>query len=146
MQKIPVSELVELLFRTHLKPKGQQYSNREVARGINSLGLGDITPAYIAKLRRGDTLNPSRDVLSKLCLFFQVPSSYFFPELDRFTSPQADATISDDPSVQLHMIFRSAGLTKEEQEQVEFSLQFLSAKEVERPVEVIYATRPRNYY
>jgi transcriptional regulator with XRE-family HTH domain len=128
MQRVPVSELVELLFRTHLKPDGRQYSNREVARGINSLGLGDITPAYIAKLRRDDTLNPSRDVLSKLCLFFQVPSSYFFPELDRFTSSQAETTTSDDPSVRLHMIFRSAGLTKEEQEQVEGLFNFFRRK------------------
>jgi transcriptional regulator with XRE-family HTH domain len=128
MQRVPVSELVELLFRTHLKSDGRQYSNREVARGINSLGLGDITPAYIAKLRRDDTLNPSRDVLSKLCLFFQVPSSYFFPELDRFTSSQAETTTSDDPSVQLHMIFRSAGLTKEEQEQVEGLFNFFRRK------------------
>jgi transcriptional regulator with XRE-family HTH domain len=131
MQKIPVSELVENLFRTRLKSNGEQYSNREVARGINDLGLGDITHAYIAKLRRDDTLNPSRDVLSKLCLFFQVPASYFFPELDRFISSEEDANISDDPSIQLHMIFRSAGLTKEEQEQVEGLFNFFRRKKKE---------------
>ncbi len=128
MQKTPVSELVENLFRTKLKPNGEQYSNREAAHGINALGLGDITHAYIAKLRRGETPNPSRDVLTKLCLFFHVPSSYFFPELERFTSSEEDKPKQDDPLIQLHTSFRSAGLTKEEQDQVEGLFNFFRRK------------------
>ena len=78
MSQKTVAELVNDLFDTHRKPDGREYSVHEVARGIN----GQLTGSYIAKLRRGEVKNPGRNALLLLCQFFDVPSSYFFPELD----------------------------------------------------------------
>lgn len=117
MELPSISELVNSLFKTHRKPDGREYSTYEVAREMAKRGLGDISPGYLAKLRRGETSNPSREVLSRLCLFFRVPASYFFPELDQLI-PSPDAPNSD-PMTQARIAFRAAGLAPDEQAHLE---------------------------
>jgi transcriptional regulator with XRE-family HTH domain len=80
-----MGELVDDLFRTHLKADGTEYSYQEVSEGVG----GKLDPAYIWKLRKGKIENPGRNALMLLCVFFRIPSSYFFPELDDLTPSTA---------------------------------------------------------
>ena len=126
MNEVPLAELVNALFQTQRKKNGQEYSNYEVARGIKEMGLGDITASYISKLRRGDTTNPSRDVLKQLCVFFRVPASHFFPELEVFR--QGEAGAEADPAMQVHTALRAAGLDPDERAQLEQLIATMSRK------------------
>lgn len=112
-----LAELVDALFKTHLREDGREYSTYEVARKIEAMGYGKVNASHVAKLRRGESANPSRDILLSLCMFFQVPASYFFPELDQFT-PHQDH-LDDDPAIQARIAFRAAGLTPDEQAHLE---------------------------
>src|SRR5512145_1629329 len=76
-----IAELVNRLFQEHRRTDGQEFTNQEVAHELS------IHPSYIGKIRAGKVPNPGRDTLKQLCLFFQVPSSYFFPELDTLEAP-----------------------------------------------------------
>jgi len=71
------AELIDQLFRTHRKPDGKQYSHVELSSALN----GALAPSHVGKLRAGTIQNPKRDTLLLLCQFFQVPPTYFFPEL-----------------------------------------------------------------
>jgi transcriptional regulator with XRE-family HTH domain len=73
-----VAELLDNLFKTRTKLGGKEYSYQEVSDGLN----GELDPTYIAKIRKGRITNPGRNTLLLLCRFFQVPATYFFPELD----------------------------------------------------------------
>jgi transcriptional regulator with XRE-family HTH domain len=73
--------MVDRLFQTHRKPDGSEYSSQEVSRLLKQRYDEEIDGSYIAKVRRGQIKNPGRDALKQLCLFFEVPASYFFPEL-----------------------------------------------------------------
>jgi transcriptional regulator with XRE-family HTH domain len=108
-----VADLINDLFLTHRKPNGQEYSTYDVAHGIKARGLGAITPSYIAKLRRGEAKNPSREVLMQLCMFFETPAAYFFPELNHLVERLMPTPL--DPMQQARLAFRSAGLTADEQ-------------------------------
>ena len=88
MPEANIGELVDQLFKTHLRPDGKEYSLQEVAAALN----GEIDPTYIGKVRAGKVPNPGRNTLKLLCLFFEVPASYFFPELE----PQVGA--GEDPA------------------------------------------------
>jgi transcriptional regulator with XRE-family HTH domain len=81
-----VAELVNDLFRTHTKPDGREYSNREVARALK----GQISADYLSKLRRGEVPNPGRNTLLLLCQYFTVSPTYFFPEWNAPTSQEVD--------------------------------------------------------
>ena len=75
-------QLLEDLFATHLKPNGDQLSNIELANWItDNIPDAEISPSYISRMRNGDKRNPSRDVLLYFCVAFNVPPSYFFPEI-----------------------------------------------------------------
>jgi transcriptional regulator with XRE-family HTH domain len=124
-----VHDLVDRLFATYRKQNGEEYSIREVAREIQKQGFGEISAGYLAKLRRGEASNPSRDVLLQLCLFFGVPASYFFPELDKQV-PRLPA--SGDPVVQVRTVFRSVGLPDKEREQLEGLFEMLYQRTKER--------------
>lgn len=126
MQDASLAELVNGLYQTHRNENGQEYSNYEVARGIKEMGLGDITASYISKLRRGETTNPSRDVLKQLCVFFRVPASYFFPELEMFR--QGGTGAEADPAMQVHTALRAAGLDPDERAQLEQLIATMSRK------------------
>lgn len=80
-----LAERIDRLFRTHLSPRGREYSYREVAAAI-SRGDGarrdgeTISAAYIWGLRTGVKDNPTMKHLQALARFFQVSPAYFFEE------------------------------------------------------------------
>jgi transcriptional regulator with XRE-family HTH domain len=85
-----VAELVDDLFKTHRKNDGAEFTYQEVSDGVG----GKPDPGYLWKLRKGKIENPGRNTLMLLCVFFRVPASYFFPELDDLVPPsEADAQI-----------------------------------------------------
>jgi len=71
------AELVNELFRTRRRPDGQEYTNSDVSRALS----GELSPAYLSKMRKGRIPNPGRNALLLLSRFFRVPPAYFFPEL-----------------------------------------------------------------
>lgn len=72
-----IAELVDDLFKTHRRSDGKEYTYQEITIKLG----GAIDPSHLSKLRNGRIANPGRDSLLALCRFFQVPPSYFFPEL-----------------------------------------------------------------
>lgn len=104
-----VADLVDHLFRTHLRPDGKEYSHVELSQASN----GEFSPAYFGQLRSGKIKNPGRDSLLFLCKFFKVPASYFFPELDDLapTSPNEDELIQ--------LALRSTSLSEDVQEHLQ---------------------------
>lgn len=73
------ADLVDALFRQRQHPtRGREFSYAEVSRAVD----GGVTPSHLAKVRAGAIRNPGRESLLYLCVFFGVPPSYFFPELD----------------------------------------------------------------
>lgn len=113
MEPMPTAHLVDQLFRTHLKPDGQEYSYQEVSKALR----GELDPSYIAKVRRGVIKNPGRDALMHLCLFFHVPASYFFPELEALAP--TDEKASEQSLTSLRMAFRSMNLSPDVQKYLE---------------------------
>lgn len=97
--------LLNRLFATHRRPDGKEYSVHEVAAQLN----GKLSTGYLAKLRQGTSANPSRTTLLLLCQFFNVPSAYFFPELDETTVEVRSA------EEQLVIAVRSSSLSDEAQ-------------------------------
>lgn len=73
-----LAELLNQLFELRRHPSGREYSVREVAAAAK----GEVSRATIDAIRNGKNSNPTRNTLIALCNFFEVPSSYFFPELD----------------------------------------------------------------
>jgi transcriptional regulator with XRE-family HTH domain len=78
---------------------------------------GELDASYIAKVRRGVIKNPGRDALMLLCRFFQVPASYFFPELEELAPPED--TSDDKQRDLLRTAFRSMDLSTDVQEYLE---------------------------
>lgn len=113
-----IAELVNQLFQDHRKTDGQMYSNNEVA---NALG---VHPSYIGKLRGGKVPNPGRDTLKELCIFFHVPSSHFFPELDTLEAPSKEANLE----INLRSTLREFGLDEESQFYIEGLIKRLRGK------------------
>lgn len=67
------------LFAVMPRPGQGEYSPEEVAREIVVRG-GNISPAYIYMLRKGQRDNPTKKHIEALADFFHVPVSYFFDE------------------------------------------------------------------
>lgn len=118
-----MAQLVDALFKTHLKPDGQEYSYQEVSQALGK----ELDPSYLAKVRRGVIKNPGRDALMHLCLFFQVPASYFFPELEALAPEQQSS--EEAPMHSLRMAFRSMNLSPEIQLYLEGIVTALRAHE-----------------
>jgi transcriptional regulator with XRE-family HTH domain len=106
-----MADLVNDLFRIHRRPDGREYSASEIARKLN----GQLDVSTITALRTGKVTNPTRNTLLLLCQCFNVPPSYFFPEL-------AEPAVDDVPQVEqpesLRIALRSSGLTPEDQKYV----------------------------
>jgi transcriptional regulator with XRE-family HTH domain len=68
-----ISEKVDLLFKTFLKPDGAEFTYEEVAKGIDHT----VSSVAIWKLRMGKTKNPSYKILEAIARFFDVPIEYF---------------------------------------------------------------------
>ena len=107
------AQLVDYLFKTHLKPDGQEYSYQEVSKALGR----ELDPSYLAKVRRGVIKNPGRDALMHLCLFFRVPASYFFPELETLAPGQQ--TPEEESMNSLRVAFRSMNLSPDVQKYLE---------------------------
>ncbi len=65
-----LADRIDRLFRTHLSPRGREYSYREVAAAIRRAADG----------RDGAKDNPTMKHLQALARFFQVSPAYFFDE------------------------------------------------------------------
>jgi transcriptional regulator with XRE-family HTH domain len=103
-----VAELVDDLFKTHKKSDGTEYTYQEVSTGVDN----KLDPGYLWKLRKGKIENHGRNALMLLCIFFRVPASYFFPELDNL-QPAADA------DEQIQFALRSTRLPADVQNQLQ---------------------------
>lgn len=108
--EVSIAELLDTLFTTHLRPDGKEYTYSEVSRQIKAKTGRTLDSSYIGKIRSGETKNPGRDALMLLCLFFEVPASYFFPELNHLQSTMTDQGPSQQ-MIQLRRILRQQGLT-----------------------------------
>ena len=69
---------------------------QEVAKALND----ELDPSYLAKIRKGVIKNPGRDALKLLCLFFHVPASYFFPELELLSPPVTQTPETNENQVE----------------------------------------------
>jgi transcriptional regulator with XRE-family HTH domain len=107
-----MADLVNDLFRTHRRSDGREYSASEIARKLN----GQLDVSTITALRTGKVTNPTRNTLLLLCQCFNVPPSYFFPELP--APPEDDLPQGEQPE-SLQIALRSSGLTPEAQKYVE---------------------------
>ncbi len=103
-----IAELVDDLFKTHRKGDGTEYTYQEVMNGVG----GKLDTGYLWKLRKGKIENPGRNALMLLCVFFRVPASYFFPELD-------DLAPSSEADEQLQCALRSTRLPADVQNQLQ---------------------------
>jgi transcriptional regulator with XRE-family HTH domain len=110
-----IAELVDQLFKTHLRPDGKEYSYQEISAALG----GELEPTLIGKIRSGKTKNPSRNTLKLLCLFFKVPAAYFFPELEDLDAQP------ETPEQQLAHALRSLGLAPAMQSHVQAVIQAL---------------------
>lgn len=77
-----MADLLNELFRTHLRPDGREYTCSDVSRALD----GAIDPSYLARMRKGKIENPTKHTLLLICTFFNsvgtpVEPNYFFPEL-----------------------------------------------------------------
>lgn len=105
MEDVNIAELVDQLFKTHLRPDKKEYTYQEVSAALG----GELDPTLIGKIRSGKTKNPGRNTLKLLCSFFHVPPSYFFPDLKQITEQEVT------PEQQIETALRSMGLPPEKQ-------------------------------
>lgn len=68
---LPISEILDFLFHNIRKEGGREFSEYEVAKGIN------IGTSTLKAIRDGKTLNPGLDTIRNLCRFFGVPLTVF---------------------------------------------------------------------
>lgn len=79
-----LAQLLDHLFKMRRHTSGREYSYREVAAATE----GEVSYQSIYRIRTGANRNPTYNTIVALCLFFQVPPSYFFPQLaERHFSP-----------------------------------------------------------
>ncbi len=116
-----IAELVNDLFRTHRRPDGREYSASEIARKLN----GQLDVSTITALRTGKVTNPTRNTLLLLCQCFNVPPSYFFPEL---TEPTVDDVLHAEQPEAIRVALRTSGLTPEDQKYVEGLISILQRR------------------
>lgn len=118
-----VADLINNLFRTHRRPDGREFTHREVSMSIG----GVVEPSHLSKLRTGKIANPSRETLLALCNFFEVPPSYFFPEISALPKPE---NVQDESQKELvRLALRSAGLRPEVEAKLEELIKALGQKE-----------------
>jgi transcriptional regulator with XRE-family HTH domain len=97
-----VGEKVDFLFRTFLKPSGDEYSLEEVGRATG------FHASYIGRMRDRQVSNPGRDVLEALSEFFGVDPGFWF---------RANNTLVEPASPWIHVLHRQidqADLTPEQ--------------------------------
>ena len=110
----PLAERIDCLFRTHLSPRGREFTYREAASAMSAYDGISFSSAYLWQLRTSAKDNPTIRHIEALARFFDVSPAYFFddeltdlpqPELRRLAAtkhglPRATATslvgLSDD--------------------------------------------------
>jgi hypothetical protein len=70
-----LTERVEHLFRTQLRPDGSPYRAEDVARAFE----GSIDPDVLDQIRSGALSDPDPEIIFKLGRFFHVSPTYFYP-------------------------------------------------------------------
>lgn len=118
MDTPPIAELINELFRRHTKPNGREYSHLEVA------AASGIDASYLSRLRNGKVPNPGRETLKNLSLFFKVPITYFFPELDELLADPDGQPVDE----QLHQVLRRVGLNPQARAHVEGLIALLAQR------------------
>ena len=116
-----IAQLIDDLLYTHRKPDGREYTYKEIAEALDRR----VEPSHLSKLRTGKITNPGRETLLDLCRFFQIPPSYFFPELDILPKPPITSTTDEA----LHVTLRSSGLRPHVQTKLEELIQALRQEE-----------------
>lgn len=122
-----LAELVNELFRTHRRPDGREFTNREVSRALN----GELEHSYLGKIRSGKVENPSRNTLLLLCQFFssvgeKVEPNYFFPELE--TSHDVDDVLLTESEVDDILAKQAAELEPDARRKLAAFLRVLNRK------------------
>lgn len=108
MGRSELAELVDRLFKTHLRPDGREYTYQDVENATDKA----LSASYIRKVREGIIRNPGRDALMELCFFFRVPAAYFFPELAALAPPDDDQTRHDQVYLALRSLTMDANVKK----------------------------------
>lgn len=111
------------LFKRRLREDGKPYSHQDVAEGTG------ISPSTISRLRSGKESNPTFQTIYQICRFFNVPVSYFDPEVRGVIEKREEAILN-------HVKHRSIGLNDDEKEVVTGMLEhILKLKEAMRKPE-----------
>lgn len=76
----PLAERIDCLFRTHLSPRGREYTYREAASAMSAHDGITFSSAYLWQLRTGVRDNPTIRHIEALARFFDVSPSYFFDD------------------------------------------------------------------
>jgi transcriptional regulator with XRE-family HTH domain len=129
MQITPFADLLDALFKTHLRSDGREYSYLEVTRAIKAQFGETISPSYLGKVRSGAIQNPGYATILLLCAFFQVPASYFFPDLD----PLQQTDTPGQQREQFRAALRRIGLAPEVQVYLEGLVEALRQRAPESP-------------
>lgn len=84
-----LAERVQYLFHVRRRPDGTPYSINDVVVASR----GAAAKSNLHYIRSGQNSNPTADTLRCLAIFFKVPISYFFPDLeDELVQPLPDWT------------------------------------------------------
>jgi transcriptional regulator with XRE-family HTH domain len=89
----PLAERIDCLFRTHLSPRGREFTYREAASAMSAHGGITFSSAYLWQLRTGAKDNPTIRHIEALARFFDVSPSYFF-----------DDELTDLPEAELRLL------------------------------------------
>lgn len=68
---LPLSNLIDFLFKTCVKPNGGRYTSKDLADNI------EMSETHVSLLRNGKTNNPGYQTLIAICDYFNVPFMYF---------------------------------------------------------------------
>ena len=89
----PLAERIDCLFRTHLSPRGREFTYREAASAMSAHDGITFSSAYLWQLRTGAKDNPTIRHIEALARFFDVSPSYFF-----------DDELTDLPEAELRLL------------------------------------------
>lgn len=89
----PLAERIDCLFRTHLSPRGREYTYREAASAMSAHDGTTFSSAYLWQLRTGAKDNPTIRHIEALARLFDVSPSYFF-----------DDELTDLPEAELRLL------------------------------------------
>lgn len=68
---LPLSNLIDFLFKICMKPDGGRYTSKDLADSI------EMSETHVSLLRNGKSNNPGYQTLIAICDYFNVPFMYF---------------------------------------------------------------------